>query len=424
MSSTFIEAVICLGVALVAGLLVGVERERAMHTGFAGARTFPLFALAGAISALLGTWVLVAMSLAMGVLVGTAYFRKSSGRDDLGMSTEVSAAVTFALGALCTAEIPDLALSERLLLAVGGATAVTALLSIKKPLHGFIERISYDELYATIKLLLLSVILLPLLPDEDLGPGGTLNPFAVGVLVVLIAAIGFVGYVAIRLLGVRRGLGVTGLAGGLASSTAVTLNFAGRAGQNRADAPACAVAIVLASAVMFPRVLLEVYAVSPELTWRASWPFVGAAGAAFVMGAVMYRRIPRERSRGEGATEMRLENPFSLFSALKFAALFVFILFASGTAVYYYQDAGIYASAAVAGLADADSVALTAARLYRSTVVERDAAVNAIGLACVMNTVSKIGISAILGGPRLGLMVGSVLGAALAVGAVIHLLIL
>ena len=394
-----------------------------MQTGFAGARTFPLFALAGAVSALLGTWILVAMSLAMGALVGTAYYRKSTARDDLGMSTEVSAAVTFALGALCTATVPGLELTERLLLAVGGATAVTALLSIKKPLHGFIERISYDELYATIKLLLLAVILLPLLPDQDLGPGATLNPFAIGVLVVLIASIGFIGYVAIRLLGVRRGLGATGLAGGLASSTAVTLNFAGRARQNHEDAPACAVAIVLASAVMFPRVLLEVYAVSPELTWRASWPFAGAASAAFFMGAVMYRRIPRERSRGEGATEMRLDNPFSLFSALKFAALFVLILFVSGTAVFYYQHAGIYASAAVAGLADADSVALTAARLYRSAAIERHAAVNAIGLACIMNTVSKIGISVILGGPRLGMMVGSVLGVALAVGVIIRVLI-
>jgi uncharacterized membrane protein (DUF4010 family) len=424
LSTTFIEALICLGVALVAGFLVGAERERAMHTGFAGARTFPLFALAGAVSALLGTWVLVAMALSVGAMLATAYFRKSSGRDDLGMSTEVSAAVTFVLGALCTASIPGLDLSERLLLAVGGATATTALLSIKKPLHGFIARLSYDEVYATIKLLLLAVILLPLLPDQDMGVGGTLNPFAIGVLVVLIAGIGFVGYVAIRLLGVRRGLGVTGLAGGLASSTAVTLNFAGRAGSNREDAPACTVAIVLASAVMFPRILLEVYAVSPALTWQAFWPFTGAAAAAFLMGAVMYRRIPRERSKEEGTTEMALDNPFSLWSALKFAALFVLILFVSGTAVHHFQDAGVYVSAAVAGLADADSVALTAARLYRSAAVQREVAANAVGLACVMNTVSKVGIAAVLGGPRLGGRVGAVMGTALVVGAAIHFLLL
>jgi uncharacterized membrane protein (DUF4010 family) len=420
LSPAFIEVIASLGVAIAAGFLVGAERERTVGGTFAGARTFPLIALSGAVGALLGTWVLVALAIAVGILFGLAYFRTTSLEADLGMSTEVAAVVTFGLGALCTTDRFDMPLSERLLVAAGVATATLALLSIKEPLHGFIARISKDELYATVKLLLLAVILLPILPDENLGPWATLNPLTIGLLVVLIAAIGFVGYVAIRVLGERRGVGLTGLLGGLASSTAVTFTFAGRAGQNRGVVPTCAVAIVLASAMMFPRVLVEVYAVSPELTWRALWPFVGTTVIALTAGAFMYSGVPREGKGRGSAPALQLQNPFSLSSAFKFAALFVAVLMISGGAAHYFHNPGVYFSAAVAGLADSDSVALSAARMFRAGTIDRDVAVNAIGLACVMNTLSKVGIAAVLGGPRLGVRVGATLAFALLVGTVIR----
>ncbi|HEY8432849.1 MAG TPA: DUF4010 domain-containing protein, partial [Sandaracinaceae bacterium] len=278
-------------------------------------------------------------------------------------------------------------------------------------LHAFVARVSKDDVYATAKLLLLSVVLLPLLSDEDLGPWGALNPRAIGILVVLISGIGFAGYVAVRVFGPKKGLGLTGLLGGLASSTAVTLTFSGRAKETPELTPACAVAIVLAGATMFPRVAIELSAVSPSLAGAMAWPLGVGTAVSLLVGGVLYARLSRER-RGALEAPLVLKNPLTLSSAFKFALLFVAVLLVSKAAQTYFAATGVLLSALVTGLADVDAIALSVAALHRHGGVDTTVAVLAVVIAIFANSLAKTGIALVLGGRALALRVG----AALAIG--------
>lgn len=409
----------CLATALAAGFVIGAEREQEGQTTFGGIRTFPLVALAGALGALIHIWALVGLALAVGALLTVSYIRDTQAGGDeelIGLSTEIAAIATFALGALATAEWTGLPVRDRLLLVGAGATVVLGLLALKRTLHEFVRRVSKDDVLATAKLLLLSVVILPILPDRDVGPWGALNPRGIGLLVVLISAIGFAGYVAIRVFGASKGLGLTGLLGGLASSTAVTLTFSGRAKQSPELVTACAAAIVLASATMFPRVAIELSAVSPELALAAAWPLGIAAAVGMAAGGLLFLQLSTER--GAAVQEpLALKNPLTLSSALKFALLFTGVLLVSKAAQTYFDEAGVLLSAVVAGLADVDAISLSVARLHAEGSLELDTAVAAVGTAVATNTVSKTAIALVLGGPALAWRVGLAMGAALLAGA-------
>jgi uncharacterized membrane protein (DUF4010 family) len=424
MSSGFIEILLSVGVALATGFLVGAERERSDRRSFAGARTFPLFGLAGALGAILGTYVLVALALALGALVAVAYYINSRSSDDIGSSTEVAALVTFCIGALCSSTELGLALGERLLLAAAIATATLTLLSLKKLLHRFVTSVSEDEVYATAKLLVLSVIVLPILPNDNLGPWNSLNPRAIGVLVVLVATIGFTGYVSVRVFGPDRGAGITGLLGGLASSLAVTLHFSGRSSRDPESVPTSAAAIVLASGVMFLRVVVETSLVAPAISVYLIVPLLGAAATALLGGTILYRRVPRDSHLSQGKTDpLNLQNPFSLSSALVFAAIFVSVMLASGAGAYYFKSAGVYVSAGVAGLASAHAASLSLAQMYSAHRVDQLVATNAIAVAVVVNTLFKLCLATVLGGTRLAKRVIPPLLLALCVGTSLHWII-
>lgn len=417
MSEEAIEILLSLGTALAAGFLVGAEREQGKDARFAGVRTFPLYGLAGAIGNLLGVWALVVIGIAVGALIAIAYFRDVTRDGELGMSTEVAAVVTFALGALCTATGLGLDLTDRLLIVAAGATATLALLSVKQPLHKLMGRVSEQEIFATTKLLVLAVIVLPLLPNEAIGPWDAVNPRSVGLLVALISGISFAGYVAIRVLGAHRGLGLTGLLGGLASSTAVTLTFAGKAREQPALVDACATAILLASATMFPRVLVEVSAVSPALASAALWPFVAAGVVTLGFAGLLYRRSAKTEAKA--APTIELPNPFSVASALKFAAVFLVVLVFSAAASFYFAETGLYVSAVVSGLADVDAISLSVARLHAQGTMTTEPALVAVALASATNSLAKAGIATVLGGPALGARVATALVVGLAVGALV-----
>jgi uncharacterized membrane protein (DUF4010 family) len=433
-----VEILMSIGVALAAGFIVGAEREQGGNASFGGVRTFPLIALLGAIGMLLGWWGLALVGVMIGALLAISYYRDSQRADGVGLSTEIAALVTFGLGALCTARDIGLGLHDRLLLVAAGATVTLALLTVKQPLHRVIRKLTAEEVLATTKLLILAVIVLPLLPDRSTGPWGVLNPRSIGLLAVLISAIGFAGYAAIRIFGTRRGLVLTGLLGGLASSTAVTLSFAGRARANSALTLGCAVAIALASATMFPRILVEVAAVSPRLATAALWPFLAIGAVSLAASALLYRRLahgdrghePHSGGKGnrdaendrdaEGASkgngELELGNPFSVWSALKFAALFVVILLISNGASRYFADTGIYVSAAVAGLADVDAISLSIAQMHQHNSIAEPTALTGLAITAASNTLTKIGIAAVLGSRALAARVALVLLPGLAAG--------
>jgi uncharacterized membrane protein (DUF4010 family) len=255
------------GIALVIGMLIGLERQRAAAQPreelFAGVRTFPLFALAGCIAALLADqmaspWPLVAAILVLGLLVIAAYWHLAQQRE-VGMTTEVAAVVTLMVGALCYWDY----------LALASALGVTTmlLLSLKLEMHRFAQQITQEDIYATLKLAVLAAIILPILPNRSFGPPplDVLNPYRIGLMVVFISGISFLGYILMKLVDARQGIGLTGLLGGLASSTAVTLSFAERSRQHGGLAGAFALGIIMAWTIMFIRVLVAVAAINRAL---------------------------------------------------------------------------------------------------------------------------------------------------------------
>ncbi|MCU0254306.1 MAG: DUF4010 domain-containing protein, partial [Acidobacteria bacterium] len=265
-------------IALAIGALVGLEREKKKEIegeiGVGGLRTFILIAMTGALggwmSQVLGSpWVLVAALLAVAAGVVAGYVIEGLHNPRFyGMTTEVAAVVVCLLGSVCTLGHPEVAI------ALGIATA--AVLAFKEPLHRLVARIGTDDIYAGVKLLIASFIVLPLLPDRAVDPWGAINPYKLWLLVVLISAISLVGYVAVRWLGSERGIAITGLAGGLVSSTAVTLTFAKQSREQPHEASTLSLGILIAWLVMAVRVVALVAIVDAALVRTVLPPFVGA----------------------------------------------------------------------------------------------------------------------------------------------------
>jgi len=412
------EILFRLGVALAIGLLIGLERgwhEREMAEGsrIAGIRTFGIIGLFGGTAGLIaeshGGWVLAGALTAVGAIAGAAHFRSRMAEQDVSITTLTALLCTFALAAL--AGLGD---AE----AAGAAAVVMALLlGIKPEIHGFVRRIRRDELLATIRLLLVSVVVLPILPDKGFGPGGVLNPYRIWWMVVLVAALSYVGYVAVRAAGARRGVLLLALAGGLASSTAVALNLA-RLGRQKALSPdLVAAGTVTASVVMFPRVFLIAITLAPDLTQRLAVVVVpiAAAGLAATWWLVRKtRRAPEDALKEESFAG---RNPLELRTAIEFGALLALIMVLAHVAREVLGNAGLIALAAVSGLADTDAITLSLAEAATNGTIAETLAVGAILTALAVNTVVKAGLVFVIAGRPAGLQVTAALGLALAAGA-------
>ena len=416
------EVLISLGVAAAAGLLVGLERERSggdskgRGTFPGGVRTHPLVALAGALATLLshavGAAPIAIAFSAVVVFLALGYARDLRNPGERGMTSEVAFVVTFLLGAASAAT--EIAPAHRRFLAIAATAVVTTLLLSAKPLlRPFAQRLSQDDTLAALKFLLLTVVVLPLLPNEELGPLGALNPLKIGVFVVLIAAVDFVGYVAIRLVGADRGLGLIGLVGGLASSTAVTFSMSARAKEQPAATTGCLLAIVLAGTVSFVRVLGLVAAARPRLLTEVGRPIGAMAVVGFALSALVFARARRVRHRAG----LEVSNPFELGSALKFGGFFAVVLVGSKAAASYLGVGGTFAAAVLAGLADVDAITLSIASLPEDRIPGGLAAI-AIFLAAASNTLFKVGVAVAVGGWRFGKWVAGAFVVTLMAGCV------
>jgi uncharacterized membrane protein (DUF4010 family) len=419
------SAFVSLAVALVAGALVGAERQQA-HAGrpsadFGGIRTFPFLAMLGAIAALLkpafGSWTIGAFLLAIVVFLAIAQTRAKG--DDVGVTSEIAAIITYGMGVLAASFdlLPD---APRFLLVFGVAGATIALLALKRPLHGFVAKVSDDDVFATAKFVLLAVVVIPLLPNETIGPLDVLNPRKIGLMIVLVAGVSFAGYVAARVVGSRRGLLVTGLVGGVVSSTALTLALSGRAKEHPALRQLCAVAITAACATMFARMIVIVGVADRVLLPKVALPLGAMAFAGSVIAGLAYREVA-----GQKGDPVPFRNPFEVWRAIKFGVLYGLILLAVKAAQEYASTSGLYLSIVFASLADVDAITLSLAELRRSGMSTGSAAAG-ITLAAIVNTISKGAIALFLGGAALGKDVGRALlgmlvagGAALLVQALI-----
>ena len=387
-----------LAVALVIGVLVGLQREFSFEKPekelFGGVRTFALVALIGCLAALSAEMLdtplaFIAFALIVGAFLSITYFIDAS-RGDVGLTTEASAVVTFMAGAL--------AYWGELTLAVALGVTTTVLLSLKLETQRFVERLTREDIYATLKFAVITAIILPVLPNQDFGPApfDIFNPYKIWLLVVLISAMNFVGYVLVKIVGPQKGIGLTGLLGGLASSTAVTLTFTQRSNSSesaRELAKPLALAIIIAWTVMFSRLLVEIAAVNPDLL-ALLWPPV----AASVLVGLLYSAYLYFGRRQIEDQEIIFSNPFNLAPAIKFGLIFVAVLLISRAAQVYFGNPGIYLSSLVSGLADVDAIALSVAQLSLPPgEVTEQVAVQAIILAAVANTFAK-GAIVLIGG--------------------------
>jgi len=407
-----------LGVALGIGLLIGLERgwhERSAEDGrrVAGVRTFGLIGLTGGLMGVLaahfGSWVLVAGLLGLSAILVASYWAASLRDNAVGITTEIASLLTFILGVTAVAGYTYTA--------VVSAVVITILLGMKAILHRGLLKLSEEELFATFKLLLIALVILPVLPNGDFGPWGALNPFVIGWMILLLAGLSFIGYFAIRILGSQRGLILTSVFGGIVSSTALTLVFSRLARSGSGVTAVLAIGIVIASVTLLPRVVIEVGIVNPALASELI-PVLGGMLLVGFGGAMLWWRYGIRLQNKDMDVEPVLKNPLELTAALRFGLLLVSIMVFARAIQHVAGDAGIYALAAISGLADVDALSLSLAKMAADAQVASSVATEAIVLAILVNTMVKAALAYVIGGKALGLRVASVLLPAVAVGGV------
>lgn len=387
--------------AMLIGALVGVEREKSKKAvedpSFGGLRTFILFAEAGAVSAWLSQhlftpWIFIATIIAVSAAVITGYVLESRIKPDaVGLTTEVAAITVTLLGGAVMYGYAGIAVTLAIL--------TSAILAFKQPLHGMVEKLGTDDLYAGLKLLIATFIVLPLLPQNPIDPWQAFNPYKVWLLIILISSMSLVGYIAVRWLGSARGTLLTGLSGGLVSSTAVSLTFARQSLLEKSPqaVDALAAGILLAWMVMFVRVVIEVAVVNPALLARVLIPFITmAVTTALVVGFLYWYGTRINHPSAEPVTDVPLKNPFSLAAASKFGLLFALVLFVVKLTQHYFPAEGLYVVAGIAGLTDVDAITLSMAD-YARNGGDPSLAVAAIVLASITNTIVKCGLIITLG---------------------------
>lgn len=408
--------VIRLAIAALVGLAMGIEREWSGHgaTGpdprFAGVRTFLLMGGTGGIAGWLLTIDHVAIAVAliagMSLLIATAYWAAArSGGAALDGTTEVAAILVLGLGIL--AGIGETAVA-------GGAGAIAVLaLSEKDAIRGAIARLDEMEMRAALQFAVLSLVVLPVLPDRAYGPLGGINPRSLWGVVLIFSGLSFVGFIARKLVGESRGYGVTGALGGLVSSTAVALQFSRLSRERVALSTPLAVGTVAATTVLVPRILVVSYLLNREVA-LALLPYLGPA---FLAGAAMVTvlLIRSEAGRHDGANALVEQNPLGLATSIKMAlalqATLMLIVFVRSQ----FGSSGVLVSAALLGLTETDALTLSMNRLASSTGAVALAA-QAIAVGVSANAFAKMLIALALGGPAYRVRAATGLGVLLALG--------
>ncbi len=372
--------------ALGVGLLIGIERGwkgRVKGEGdrVAGIRTFALTGLLGGVigmvSANMEEWLLPAAFLSFTILVAVSYFVGVKVSEDIGFTTSVALLITFSLGVWASfgSHISVFAVS----------VLVVALLGFKPEIHKLVKNIEEKEIYAGIKLLIISVILLPLLPNQGYGPYEAVNPYWLWWMVVLITGLSFIGYLTISYFGDKIGVLLTSLTGGLASSTAVTLSLANMAKRTRVSGMFMA-GVLIASSIMFIRVGVEVSVVNARLL-QMLWPSLLAMFVVNLIGMLWFWLSKTQKNKKESPS-MDMESPFQMKTALKFAILLGIILVMSEAMKEWLGDEGIYILSVISGLMDVDAITLSLSKMAKDELSD-DVAVTGIILATATNTVIK-----------------------------------
>lgn len=372
-------------ISIALGAFLGTEREISKSRSgekMAGVRTFALITLLGTILAHLSRdypYVLLVGASGFMFLIIAGYWK--IGILDVGITTEVEAIMALFIGVLCYEERG---------VAVILTILVGFILAIKKSAHRLIQKISDEELMDTLKFAIIALVILPVLPREPIDPFQVLNPYNLWLLVVFISGIGFVGYFLIRIFGTQAGTGLTGIMGGLVSSTAVTVTMSHRSRQISSILFPALFAATMANSMMYLRIVVEVFVVNQELITEVWIPMVAMMMTGLVATSYFWMKQTPQK------VDVKVQDPFTLLPALKFGGFFAVVLLVSKGASLYLGEIGIYAASLFSGLADVDAVTLSMATLA-GTEVSRHVAVDAIILAAISNTITKTAIAVFFG---------------------------
>lgn len=385
LSTTFMDLAIALGL----GLLTGLQKERA-ESPLAGLRTFALVTLAGAVAAVVGEyttpWIIVGGLLTIGALMvtGNVVLLQSEGTDP-GQTTEAAVVLMYLIGALVVVAPREIAI-------VCGATTAM-LLHLREELRTWVVRLSDRDVRAIMQFVVISLVVLPVLPDQTYGPYQVINPRQVWWMVVLIVGLNLAGYGAFRIMGARAGTALAGVLGGVISSTATTISYA-RQTKTDANKNNTAVVIVwIASGVVFIRLLLEIAAVAPDFLSTAAVPLL----IMFAYFAVVAATIWRSATAPTEAIPLEPGNPSELRPAVLFGVLYAAVLFVVAAGQDLLGEVGLYAAAAVSGLTDVDAITLSTSRLVDTGRLDPEVGWKVVLIAVLSNLLFKLAMAATLG---------------------------
>ncbi len=393
-----------LAAALALGFVVGLERgwsfrERGEGTRFAGLRTFMLIALLGGLTVILsnalGELVLIIGFGALALILAAVVLRAGAAAGgDHGITTVIAALITYSLGMLSGLGLYTIAASAAVVTAV--------ILGLKPVLHSWLQGIERNELAAALKFLVISAVVLPILPDQGYGPWAALNPYQIWWMVVLISGISFIGYFAIKWTAPGKGIMLTALVGGLASSTAITISFSRLGSKSEGLRRMLSAGIVASSTMMLLRMLVVAAAIEPMLAQKLL-PMLAVAAATG--GVAAWRIWPAGEKGAVNLSELSATS-FDLDVPLRFGALLAIVLLVSAAARAYLGDSGLYLVAALAGLTDVDAMTLTVARNI-SLGLPLSLAAGVALTAAVANTLVKAAIVAATGGKDMAVPVAA-----------------
>ncbi|MCD6211418.1 MAG: MgtC/SapB family protein [Sulfurovum sp.] len=387
-----------IGVTLIIGLMIGLQREMYYHrkgrTGFAGARTFALIALLGYLSAWMQNFIpffLHVSLLLFGLLVLVAYVYKTVKTDFHGSTTEIASFITYILGMMMYFSLESYAV----LIAV----IMLLLLEIKSTLVKIEEQITPPDITSAILFLAMTFVVLPLLPNEMIGPFNMFNPYKTWLMVVLVAGISFLGYVAIKILGNKRGVYLTGIFGGLVSSTAVSITLSKLYVLKQEYLKNFVGGIAIASTIMYIRVLAETAVFNSSLAKSLALPYISATIAGLVFVVYLYKNETVHKVEHIAVTN----NPLELSEALKLGLLFGIIFGSIGIFQSKFGDSGVYVISFLSGLTDVDAITLSLSQLAKVKISELTA-MYGIMIATIVNSIVKLGIVFVLGGRKPGML--------------------
>lgn len=381
-----------IAIAILIGIFIGVERERKKKPGekyFGGIRTFPLVALFGFLSAMISSFTHIYLYafffVIFGVTISISYYFAAE-RGEIGGTTEIALFIVFILGSIVYWEM--------LIVAAAIAIVVQIFLAFKTELRTFAGEINQEDIIAAIKFLVLTIIILPILPNKEYGPFNAFNPHKIWLIIILIATVSFSGYILFKIIGMNKGIFLLSVLGGIASSTALTLSFTQRSKEVKDLSRNLAAGIILASSIMFPRLLFIIFVANQKMVPDLVLPFLFFMTVGVITSAFIWEKSSKQMNN------IVLSNPFKIMFALKFGLIFMVILFFAKISQYYFGNQGVYVSGFFSGFADLDAIALSLAELAGKLISVKVAVVTLV-LASFANTVVKLFIPVLFGSKEL-----------------------